>query len=349
MKKVLSLAVVCAMLLGMASCADNEPNDTLPQPEETTDVEATDSYTENTPPETDEPESEVTSGEPETSEPESEVTLDEPETIETEGEVTSDETETTEPETSEPDEIPEALPGDETWCYIHSFEFHSYSMDLINYVGNDEFMSWVERCDSKAPEIEGCPFYCNIYNFIKEFDVPREVLETAYYGTAEFYFSDYNIDILYDTDEDTVNHYYMSSVDREEEREKYSSLGEIKFGIVDYAMMSSDEKMQEFFETYGKDHSICEWSIADFVKVTGIEKGDLQALIEDITVREYPGETVILNCFDFDYDVLYDIAASKITDSDKEATVIDKHNEDLVFCRQPPLEIVLTYEIRRDS
>lgn len=331
MKKALPLIVILWIFLGITGCvrSEHEPNDTLP-PEETTATVTTDFNAENDLPETDETDVEVTSVEPDTDDTGSEIT-------------------SVEPETSETDEIPVYVPVDETWCYIHSLEFHSFTDALIDYVGNDELMSWIEGGYARTSEIENCPFHCNIYNFIKEFEVPREVFEASYYGTADYYWDDHNIDLLYGDDMEAVNEYYTSHSDREEEREKYSSLGEIKFGIDGYAMMSSDEKMQEFFETYCKNNAIVDWSIADFVKATGIEKGDLQALIEDITVREYPGETVILNCFDFDYDALYDIAASKTADSDKEATVIDKHNEDLVFCRQPPLEIVLTYEIRRDS
>lgn len=219
---------------------------------------------------------------------------------------------------------------------IHSMDFHTYTLEMIKYVGEERFYEWNDRCAGKDSGIEGCTYYTNIYRFIEYFDIPEDEFENLYYGTGAFYFFDYDVDLLYETDESTVSQYYIPSADHQKEREKYASLGEIKLGIAEYAMMSENEKVKDFFDTYCKDKTIVEWSIADFVRATGISKEDLKAIIGNITVREHPGMTVVLNCFDFDYDALYNNSEST-NHAAEGASYIDKHNEDMMFCRQPQI------------
>lgn len=238
--------------------------------------------------------------------------------------------------------------GGANLCEVHSIDFHTFTGEMIEYVGEDRFNDWFESCSGKDSGIEGCIHYANIYRFIEYFDFPKEVFEKLYYGTIAFYFSDYDVDLLYGTNESTVSQYYMSYAEREEEREKYSSLGEIKIGIVEYAMMSDDEKMKEFFDMYCADKTIVEWSIADFVKTTTVSEQELQAIIGNITVREYPGMTIVLDCFDFDYDALYDDSSELMTArTTEEPSVIEKHNEDLMFCRQSKLNMDVVDEDMR--
>ena len=97
--------------------------------------------------------------------------------------------------------------------------------------------------------------------------------------------------------------------------------------------------MKKFFDSYCKNKRVSDWSIADFVKTTSIEKKDLQSLIESLTVIEYPDETVILNCFDFDYDAIYNGLNHKTDESPKDISFIDKINEDMLFCCQPQLSV----------
>lgn len=228
-------------------------------------------------------------------------------------------------------------------CKLHAIDFHTFTGEMIDYVGEEQFREWYNDCATKDSGIAGCLYYANIYRFIEDFAFPRAVFEAIYYGSTSFYFSDYDVNVLYDTDAETVSQYYISN-DRNEEREKYSTLGEIKFGIAEYAAMSNDPKMNNFFEKYCRDKTIVEWSIADFIRETRIDKIELQKLITDVTVREYPGKTVVLECFDFDYDVLYNTAETMITEKADSTSVISKHNEDLAFCCQSQLSVDMVYE-----
>ena len=239
----------------------------------------------------------------------------------------------------ESDSEPKVNGGPEL-CTIHSIDFHSFTGKMIEYVGEERFNEWLDSCDGKLSGIEGCLYYANISRFIKYFNIPRNVFEELYYGTMDFYFSDYNVGILYGSDEETISQYYASYSDRKEERDKYSSLGEIKIAIFENAMASKNIKMKEFIEMYCEyltptviDMNITGWSIADFVKATGIEKDELQAVIKTAIVREYPGMTVVLDCFDFDYDLLYSRAYE--LDAVEPDPLTENINEDLMFCRQP--------------
>lgn len=237
----------------------------------------------------------------------------------------------------------EPVCGGVTLCPVHPVEFHSYSSILINYVGGDVFAEWIADNDNMVPTIEGCTYYGNIYRFIHDFKVPREFFESMYYGTPMYYYEDHNVDLLYGDDEEAVNQYYLSYLDRTEEREKYQSFGEIKYRLVEYASASTDLKMQSFFDEYCNGHTIADWSISDFVEVTGISKDELISLVNGFKVKEYPNMTVVLNCFDFDYDSIYGEVNSDDSVTVSGVYSIDKHNEDMEFCRQPQLSVDLEH------
>ena len=53
--------------------------------------------------------------------------------------------------------------------------------------------------------------------------------------------------------------------------------------------------------------------------------------------------TIVLECFDFDYDFVYsDTTLMKKTTADE--SVVDKHNEDMNFCRQSQLSVGIAFE-----
>ncbi len=264
-------------------------------------------------------------------------------------ESTPDETspqETTPPETN----VPETTPAETdsttvegaNLCPIHSIDFHSYTSEMIDYVGGQEqFIAWHDANMDKESGIEGCPYYPNIYRFINYFEIPKSDLEALCFAGPTYYYFDYNVELLYGSDFSAINQYYTSHSEREDYREKLASLGRIKLDILNYAMSSTDEKMSSFFDSHC-DNNILDtinWSIADFVRETGISKSDIEALIYDITNIEYPGGTLILNCFDFDFDYLYSDDNTISNTENSKAHTIQKINEDLRFCQQSPINI----------
>lgn len=213
-----------------------------------------------------------------------------------------------------------------TLCEVHGFDYHSYSGELIDYVGNDAFMDWIEANDS-PPGRDGCPFGGNVYRFIHEFDIPRAVFEDRLYRWG-FWNTDYPVDLLYGADAEAVDAYYRDYEAREDWLEKKVSHMEIRLNLLDLA--EDTEAYRPFYDKYVVDNRIQPYSVADFVRVTGIGKEDLRALLTSWITVEYPGYTKVRNCFGWDFDLLYEMAAEP-----ENTTPLGKINEDLRFCGQP--------------
>jgi len=214
-------------------------------------------------------------------------------------------------------------------CEVHGFDYHSYDGELIDYVGNDAFMDWV-NANSARPGENGCPWDANIYRFIHDFGIPQAVFEDKLYRWG-FWNSDYPVDLLYGADAETVDAYYRDYAAREAYLEKKVSHMEIRFGLLDLAKDTA--KYRPFYEKYVVDSRVQPFSVADFVRVTGIAKEDLRALLESWITVEYPGHTKVRNCFPWDFDLLYELAAEP-----EKTTPLGKINEDLLFCGQPAIE-----------
>lgn len=216
-----------------------------------------------------------------------------------------------------------------TLCDVHGFDYHSYDGELIDYVGNDAFYAWVETAHT-VPVKDGCPFSGNIYRFIHECDIPQAVFEDRLYRWG-FWNTDYPVDLLYSADADTVDEYYRNYEDREDWLEKKTSHMEIRLNLLDLA--KDTEEYRPFYEKYVVDNRIQPFSVADFVRVTGIAKEDLRALLESWITVEYPGHTKVRNCFPWDFDLLYELTAEP-----EKTTPLGKINEDLRFCGQSVIE-----------
>ncbi len=231
--------------------------------------------------------------------------------------------------------------GGANLCPIHSIEFHTYTGEMIDYVGQEQFRIWDEANMDKESGIEGCIYYSNIYRFINDFEIPKSDFEALCFETSVYYYFDYNVELLYGSDFSAVNQYYTSYSEREDYREKLSSLGDIKYGILEYAASSKDEKMRSFYDSHCNNNilDLVNWSIADFVLETGISRADIESLISDITIVEYPGGVFTLNCFDFDFDYLYSDNNAVISTGDSKVPTIQKINEDLRFCKQSPINM----------
>jgi hypothetical protein len=106
---------------------------------------------------------------------------------------------------------------------------------------------------------------------------------------------------------------------------------EIRFALLNLA--KDTEKYRPFYEKYVVDSRVQPFSVADFVRVTGIPKEDLRAFMESQKEVDYPTHTKVRNCFPWDFDLLYEIAAEP-----EKNTPLGKINEDLRFCGQPEIE-----------
>ena len=215
------------------------------------------------------------------------------------------------------------------YCTVHSLDYHFYDSRLIDYVGTDAFYAWHNAAVS-VPGENGCPWGDNLYRFIHYFQIPQDVFEDMIY-TAGFWNDDISVEILYGVDEQTADAYYRDYKSREDYNDKKVSFMEIRFNLLDLA--EDTEAYRAFYDKYLPESLILPFSVADFVRITGIAKEDLQALFESWRVVEYPHTTKVRNFFSYDFDLLYELA-----EEPEKTTPLDKINEDLLFCGQPVIE-----------
>ncbi len=219
-------------------------------------------------------------------------------------------------------------------CAVHGPDYHAYPYDLIKYVGTDVFSAWTEQHNNSTSGVDGCPYGSNFYRFLHDLHIPREVLEEYYLSSLRYWGHDYPVDLLYSENEAAVSDFYAYHNGREGFYNQKDSFERIRFELLDYAENSDDPAYRQFYEQHVVDSMIQEWSVADFVRATGIGKEELRALINGFKKVEYPHQTLFLNCFVFDYDTLYQIAATP-----EKTTAIEKLTEDLRFGGLPQMII----------
>jgi hypothetical protein len=73
--------------------------------------------------------------------------------------------------------------------------YHSIPYKLLEYVGYEEAIKWIDATSeksSKENDINCIHKYCNIYDFIHYFDVPKDVFVDIYYKNL-YYTHNYDI------------------------------------------------------------------------------------------------------------------------------------------------------------
>ncbi len=216
-------------------------------------------------------------------------------------------------------------------CHIR--EFHSYDGKLTSYVGSENFTAWREACGNKEPTQDGCYAYSNLYRFIHDFEIPRQVVEEWYYGTNAYFRDDHDIDSLYMTDYSEAEKYYLVenyTVAQAEHMYHRSVLHAIRWGILVRAEQSTDPGWRTFYEKYGPKYpNNNTWSMADFVRETEISQPDLLYLLAELRVIDSSEGIHIQECFDFDYNLLY---TENAMDAAMGEGILRKLNEDRLFC-----------------
>ncbi|MGN1408804.1 MAG: hypothetical protein ACI4XJ_01375 [Eubacteriales bacterium] len=100
-------------------------------------------------------------------------------------------------ETPESPEVA-VLPSSE--C-THITSYHLFIASLIDYVGIEEFEQWLDAQNHEEK---------NIVNFVRYFNIPKEVFEEHYNYTTNYYTHDYDIDIIYSENEKAIEEYFRA-------------------------------------------------------------------------------------------------------------------------------------------
>lgn len=192
---------------------------------------------------------------------------------------TSDTIETPFPEQagSESDDVTENIFANSGsgFCTVHSESYHGFPYELMQYVGLEKAYDWIEKGedDSKGYNDRGCPWKGNIYGFIHDLDIPKDVFVKWYNETDRYYFRDYDIDLLYDGSAEENDAYYRDFRERRDTvMAKRSTFEQIKGYIFTVWM-------PELFEVFGEDLNQSKVSLAEMVYVLEMPREELEAII----------------------------------------------------------------------
>ena len=98
--------------------------------------------------------------------------------------------------------------GGEDFCMVHKFLYHSYSTQLLNYVGYENFQKWSKSMQSDPPK------EMSIVTFVEHFQIPKETLIAVERATYTDDFAEYDgvtmlsleqIDAIYSGDKRLIN------------------------------------------------------------------------------------------------------------------------------------------------
>lgn len=207
---------------------------------------------------------------------------------------------------------------------VPATDFGSSFIYISNYlsplIDADRMTEWNNSVQEYSENHADPYLYDNIYEFIRFFDIPRDELEKLYYSTDLYYRSDYDFDLLYGDDIESVYEYYRGE---NEDFLKRLTESDLKWSIRMYVGV---EKFNEWIydtkmpENKGGDYSDVLWSIAEAVHEFGISRSDLKYIIatmytdEDAVIESevYDDGSIVtvsssnVKMYDYDFDKIYD-------------------------------------------
>lgn len=202
----------------------------------------------------------------------------------------------------------EAIGGSLNTCIhasVFNDSFHSFSVELIKHVTSEKFDEWINLDHKVTNE---CPYYgVNIYEFIKYFNISKDVFSDLYYNTSTYYNHDYNINLLYSDNVDEIYKYYENGGNYEEFK-KRSLDHAVKIDLTSYI---GDAQYSEWKEKNGYS-SVISWSIPEIIYEFDISQDTLKSIVaiyknpdilEPEVISDDNAEIIeITKSYDYDYD-----------------------------------------------
>lgn len=166
--------------------------------------------------------------------------------------------------------------GDYTSC-IHYQDYHAISGQLIQYVGESEFYEWVEEAGKINVTEECCYGNANIYDFIKYFDFPKEEFENIYYGSSLYYYTYYDIELLYSDNKEQIEETYKNyDLIRKIKKARDGEASIKRRLVINFDKTNAYSKMES-----------SAWTIAEFVYQNDVSREDLQDVINYVADAFY--------------------------------------------------------------
>lgn len=220
--------------------------------------------------------------------------------------------------------------------YILESSFHSIPSALSDYVGSDKFSEWYNSTQAEDVSDPGisCGRYCNIKNFIRDFQLPREVFERFLTNENAAYQCDYDLDILYGGTDAEIDEYYLNTEARLGKVLRNRFISSLKSVMLEYLRAQTDGGMEKWIADVKANGGLkyseyCgeftgafpQWSVQEAVARFGIARADMETMVET-AVKRTPGDCTL------DLDLLYSGKLS-FTDADSplaldEALIIEK-------------------------
>ena len=176
-------------------------------------------------------------------------------------------------------------------CQVHDQTYHSVPQALSIYVGQDRANEWFESHDEPELDETGCLYpKGTVYQFIHDFDIPREALEHAYYEGMNWYSEIWDIDILLSEDAAAVDQLYRDVCGLQETHNERDALWVLKIDLKNANIDSVPMKLG--------DRNVLLFSLHELVSKFNVTREELQEMAERHSQNEEGMHT-------FDFDSIY--------------------------------------------
>ena len=193
----------------------------------------------------------------------------------------------------------------------YDMSYHAIDGTLIRYVGEEQYETWSkERKAEQGVERnrKRCNTHGTIYDFVKDFDFPREVFEALNDNYLRGGY-DYNLDVIYASREETEAYYtsdrtqktikkwdvntlkgrlksYVNSIDDTANEKWIARKNETEWGFSDATR--SHIKITNMYGTYSYSDEftghIAQYGFAEYIKEFNIPKSVVEDIVKDVFV-----------------------------------------------------------------
>lgn len=183
-----------------------------------------------------------------------------------------------------------AIGGGWPVCELHHTFFHYYSSELIDLVGEENFMVWAEKLAMEREYIPftttQCPFPGeNICEFIEYFGITNEQLIEIY--KSDFYNLQYDMKALMERDYEALEKHAIEIASNKSYK-KLERERSVKFRIIEKIGEAEDERSKEYYNSItdnGKHYPVDKVTILELVENTSLTREDIQDCLNIVSDR----------------------------------------------------------------
>ena len=176
------------------------------------------------------------------------------------------------------------------------FEYSFYPMSLINYVGNEAFMLWLESSEPYEIDETNNIIPRNIVNCLKYFNITQDELEKLYY-TNDYYSLIYDLDIMYNGTREEICRYFKDFEKRDAEYESRINILDNKMHFRrNISKWTNDENVIKKYN----EIPITAWTFADIIYDANIPRAEVEAVFASTETYDAITGKAKFNCYDID-------------------------------------------------